>query len=182
METISSNLHPDAVTSSGDARRDRASRQAHATPHSDRRSGRSGDDVVRWREFRLALWLGGVALAAILGVQGFMYSAIMDLKGEIAGVRVDVHTQVGGLRADVQTQIDGLRADVQTQIDGLRADMQTQIDGLRADMQTQIDELRADMQTQFTELRERIHELSERVARIETRLDMVAAPVSASDS
>lgn len=86
---------------------------------------RPGDDVVRWGEFRLALWIGGIALVAILGSQAFLYSAIIGLQGEI-------HTQVGGLRAD--------------------------------------------MHTQFTEVRESIHELSERVARIETRLDMAAGP------
>lgn len=86
---------------------------------------RPGDDMVRWGEFRLALWIGGIALVAILGSQAFLYSAIIGLQGEI-------HTQVGGLRAD--------------------------------------------MHTQFTEVRESIHELSERVARIETRLDMAAGP------
>ena len=86
---------------------------------------RPGDDVVRWGEFRLALWIGGIALVAILGSQAFLYSAIIGLQGEI-------HTQVGGLRAD--------------------------------------------MHTQFTEVRASIHELSERVARIETRLDLAAGP------
>lgn len=93
---------------------------------------RPGDDVVRWGEFRLALWIGGFALAAILGGQAFLYSAIMGLQGDIGGVRTDMHTQVGSLRAD--------------------------------------------MHTQFTEVRESIHELSERVARIETRLDLAAGP------
>ncbi len=43
-------------------------------------------------------------------------------------------------------------------------------------MNTQINDLRADMQAQFAQMRERIHELSERVARIETRLDIAADP------
>ena len=144
MEITSNSLHSGTAVPAGDARHERAASRSH------RRSGRSGDDVVRWREFRLALWIGGFALAAILGGQGFLYAAIMGLQGEIAGIRVEMHTQVGGLRADVQTQINELRED----------------------MQTQINELRADMQAQFTDLRERVHELSERVARIETRLDM----------
>ena len=119
METTMNNLHPDPAIPADDAR------QESAASHPDRRSGRPGDDLVRWREFRLALWIGGFALAAILAGQGFLYSAIMGLQGEM-------HTQIGGLRVD--------------------------------------------MQTQFTDLRERFHELSERVARIETRLDIAADP------
>ena len=123
METTMNNLHPDPAIPADDAR------QESAASHPDRRSGRPGDDLVRWREFRLALWIGGFALAAILGGQGFLYSAIMGLQGEL-------HTQIGGLRIE---------------------------------MNTQINDLRADMQAQFAHLRER-------VARIETRLDIAAAP------
>ena len=130
METTINNLPPDPAIPADDAR------QESAASHPDRRSGRPGDDLVRWREFRLALWIGGFALAAILAGQGFLYSAIMGLQGEM-------HAQIGGLRTE---------------------------------MNTQINDLSADMQTQFTDLRERFHELSERVARIETRLDMAAGP------
>lgn len=100
METTMNNLH--------DTPADKV-RQESGTFHPGHSSGRPGGDVVRWSEFRLALWMGGIALAAILGSQGFLYSAIMGLQG--------------------------------------------------------------DMHTQFGDLRERVHELSERVARIETRLD-----------
>ena len=48
-------------------------------------------------------------------------------------------------------------------------------------MNTQINDLRADMQAQFAYVHQRIHELSERVARIETRLDIAAAPASDPD-
>ena len=121
METTMNNLHPDPAIPADDAR------QESAASHPDRRSGRPGDDLVRWREFRLALWIGGFALAAILAGQGFLYSAIMGLQGEM-------HTQIGGLRTE---------------------------------MNTQINDLRADMQAQFAHL-------GERVARIETRLDIAA--------
>ena len=152
METTMNNLHPDPAIPADDAR------QESAASHPDRRSGRPGDDLVRWREFRLALWIGGFALAAILAGQGFLYSAIMGLQGEM-------HAQIGGLRIEVNTQINGLRTE-----------MYTQIDGLRAEMKTQINDLRADMQAQFDHLREGIHDLSERVARIETRLDIAVDP------
>ena len=119
METTTNNIPPDSAVPAGEAQQPNdASRSAH-------RYGRPDDDVVRRSEFKLALWVGGFALAAILSGQGFLYAAIMDLQGG---------------------------------------------------MQTQINELRKDMQTQFADLRERVHELSERVARVETRLGMVAAP------
>ncbi|MDE0156630.1 MAG: hypothetical protein OXS28_13655 [Gammaproteobacteria bacterium] len=97
------NIRPDTSNPTDDARQHSAA---------SRFAGRLGDDVVRWSEFRLALWAGGLALTAILGSQGFLYSAIMDLQ--------------------------------------------------------------RDMHAQFSELSGRVHELSERVARIETRLDMDA--------
>ena len=105
METTMKNIHPDTSNPTGD------DRQHGAASHP---AGRPGDDVVRWSEFRQAQWIGGIALAAILGSQGFLYSAIMDLQRE--------------------------------------------------------------MHTQFTDLRESVHELSERVTRIETRLDMTGGP------
>ena len=103
METTMNNLHPDPAIPADDARQERAA------SHPDQRSGRPGDDLVRWREFRLALWIGGFALAAILGGQGFLYSAIMGLQGEM-------HTQIGDLRADMQAQF----GDMQTQFTDLR--------------------------------------------------------------
>ena len=67
---VGNNIRPDTSNPDDDAR-----------PHSaaSRPAGRPGDDVVRWSEFRLALWVGGLALTAILGSQGFLYSAIIDL-------------------------------------------------------------------------------------------------------
>ena len=101
--TKMNNIHPDTTGSV-----DQAS-PPNAASRPTRRSGRSGDDVVRWAEFRLALWIGGFALAAILGSQGFLYSAIIDLKGEIGDSRVDTQAQIGSLRADMQTQFGELR-------------------------------------------------------------------------
>ena len=105
METTMNNIRPDTSNPIDDVRQHSAA---------SRPAGRPDDDVVRWREFRQAQWLVGIALAAILGSQGFLYAAIMDLQ--------------------------------------------------------------RDMHTQFSELSGRVHELSERVTRIETRLDMDADP------
>ena len=143
METTMNNLHPDTSVPVDEAPQPNAAA---------RRAGRPGDDVVRWAEFRLAMWMGGFALAVIISSQGFLYSAILSLKDDI-----------GYLGAEMQRQNGETRAEMQRLNGELRVDMQTQIDDLRLDMQTQFGELRVEMQTQFAEQRER-------TVRIETHL------------
>lgn len=104
METTMNNIHPDTSNPTGDARQHGAA---------SRPTGRPGDDVVRWSEFRQAQWIGGIALAAILGSQGFLYLAIMGLQGEM---HTQMHTQISGLRTEMQAQF----ADVQDQFADLR--------------------------------------------------------------
>ena len=135
-------LHPDTTTPAAETP------QPNTASRPERRAARPGDDVVRWAEFRLALWIGGFALAVIISSQGLLYSAILDVQGQIA----DSRGEIGILRGEMSV---------------LRADLQGQIDELRVGLQRQIDELRLDMQTQFSELRERI-------VRIETHLGIEA--------
>ena len=104
METTMNNIHPDTSNPTGDARQHGAA---------SRPARRPDDDVVRWREFRQAQWLMGIALAAILGGQGFLYLAIMGLQGEM---HTQMHTQINGLRTEMQAQF----ADVQDQFTDLR--------------------------------------------------------------
>ena len=85
METTMNNPHTDTTAPIDEAPQPNAA--ARPTP----RAGRPGDDLVRWAEFRLPLWMGGFALAVIISGQGFLYSAIMDLQGEM-------QTQFGELR------------------------------------------------------------------------------------
>ena len=82
----------------------------------ERRTARSGDDVVRWAEFRQTQWIMGFALAVIISSQGLLYSAILDLQGQIG----DLRGEMGVLRADLQGQINELRLDMQTQFSELR--------------------------------------------------------------
>ena len=124
------NIHPDTTPAA-------ETPQPNAASRPGRRAGRSGDDVVRWAEFRQAQWIMGFALAVIISGQGLLYTAILDVQRQIGGL----HGQIGGLQGEMGV---------------LRADLQAQIDDLHIDMQTQINELRIDMQRQFSELRERI--------------------------
>ena len=107
METTMNNLH--------DTPADEASQES-GTSHPEHRSGRPGDDVVRWSEFRLALWMGGIALAAILGSQGFLYSAIMGLQGDMHAQFTDMHIQFGELRERVH-EVSERVARIETRLD-----------------------------------------------------------------
>ena len=119
METTMNTIHPDTTPAT-------ETPQPNAASRPGRRAARPGDDVVRWAEFRLALWIGGFALAVIISSQGLLYSAILDVQGQIGGLQ----GEMGVLRADLQGQIGGLHREMGV--------------------------LRVDMQTQFGELRERI--------------------------
>ena len=110
METTMNNLHPDTSVPVDETP------QPNAAARPTRRAGRPGDDVVRWAEFRLALWIGGFALAVIISSQGLLYSAILDLKGDIGGLQ----GEMGSLRAEMHEQIGGLRTEMQTQFGELR--------------------------------------------------------------
>ena len=160
METTMNNLHPDTSVPVDETP------QPNAAARPARRAGRPGDDMVRWAEFRLAMWMGGFALAVIISTQGFLFSAILGLKDDIGGLRADMHAQIGVLRGEMHEQIGVLRGEMHEQIGMLRGEMQKQNGMLRADMQ----ELRVEMQTQFGEQRER-------TVRIETHLGMDAGSV-----
>ena len=120
METTMNTIHPDTTTPVAETP------QPNAASRPGRRAGRSGDDVVRWAEFRQTQWIMGFALAVIISSQGLLYSAILDVQGQIGGLQ----GEMGVLRADLQGQIGGLHREMGV--------------------------LRVDMQTQFGELRERI--------------------------
>ena len=107
MENIMNNLHG---TPAGGAR------QESGVSRPEHRSGRPGDDVVRWSEFRLALWMGGIALAAILGSQGFLYSAIMGLQGDMHSQFMGMHSQFDELSERVH-ELSERVARIETRLD-----------------------------------------------------------------
>ena len=178
METTMNNLHPDTSVPVDEA----------PQPNAAARPARLGDDLVRWAEFRLAMWMGAFAVAVIISSQGFMYSAVLGLKDDIGYLGAEMQRQNGELRAEMQKQNGELRAEMQRQNGELRTEMQRLNGELRVDMQTQIDDLRLDMQTEFGELRVEMQELRgemqtqfgeqrERTVRIETHLGMDAGSV-----
>ena len=156
METTMSNIHPDTATLGDETRQESAVSRPAA-----RRFGRPGDDVVRWGEFQLALWMGAFTLTAILGGFTFLYTAVTDL-------RVAMETQHAAIRDDLRSEMQAMHTDI-------RAEMQAEHAEIRAEMQAEHAEIRAETDT----LRDAVIDVRERVIRIETHLGTAAGPADA---
>ena len=87
------------------------------------RASRSENFVYK-DEFRLFKWIGGLALASILGGFGFLYQGLADL-------RVAVERQHGELRSEMERQNGELRSEMERQNSELRSDMNRQFADVR---------------------------------------------------
>ena len=132
------------------------------------RASRSGNFVHK-DEFRLFKWIGGLALASILGGFGFLYQGLADL-------RVAVERQHGELRSEMERQYGELRNDMDRQNGELRSEMERQNGELRSDMDRQIGELRSDMDRQFADVRERLVRV-ETLVRSESLIETTKVPL-----
>ena len=162
METTMNNVHPDRAVPAD------AVRQNSAASRPSPPLRRSGDDVVRWAEFRLALWMGGIALTVILSGFGFLYTAITDLRAEI-------RTEMQAQRVEMQADHAALRSDMEADHAAIRSEMEAEHAAIRSDMDdlgTEVD----DLATEVDDLRNDVIDVRERVIRIETRLDTALSP------
>ena len=132
------------------------------------RASRS-ENFVHKDEFRLFKWIGGLALASILGGFGFLYQGLADL-------RVAVERQHGELRSEMERQYGELRNDMDRQNGELRSEMERQNGELRSDMDRQIGELRSDMDRQFADVRERLVRV-ETLVRSESLVETTKVPL-----
>ena len=132
------------------------------------RASRS-ENFVHKDEFRLFKWIGGLALASILGGFGFLYQGLADL-------RVAVERQHGELRSEMERQYGELRNDMERQNGELRSEMERQNGELRSDMDRQIGELRSDMDRQFADVRERLVRV-ETLVRSESPVETTKVPL-----
>ena len=132
------------------------------------RASRS-ENFVHKDEFRLFKWIGGLALASILGGFGFLYQGLADL-------RVAVERQHGELRSEMERQYGELRNDMDRQNGELRSEMERQNGELRSDMDRQIGELRSDMDRQFADVRERLVRV-ETLVRSESLIETTKVPL-----
>ena len=132
------------------------------------RASRS-EKFVHKDEFRLFKWIGGLALASILGGFGFLYQGLADL-------RVAVERQHGELRSDMNRQYGELRSEMERQNGELRSEMERHNGELRSEMERQNSELRSDMNRQFADVRERLVRV-ETLVRSESLVETTKVPL-----
>ena len=104
------------------------------------------EGFVRKDEFRLFKWFAGLALAAILSGMGFLYQGIAEQ-------RVAMERQFADLRAEMRA---GFRA-ITANVDSRFARMDSRFD---------------DMDSRITALQHDVADVKERLARVETLLDV----------
>ena len=111
------------------------------------------------------------AVGVVLTLGGLMVIEHNSLRGEINGLRTEMIEGQSSLRTEMIEGQSSLRTEMiegqgalRTEISGLRSDMREDQAALRAEMM----EIRGDV----NEIRVILSDMGERVARIETRLDL----------
>ncbi len=110
-----------------------------------------GEDVVRRGEFRLLLSMQAVLLTLILAGGGFFYNQLTGLHVQLADIRVAVEQQRTDFSVALEQQQTEFQVALKEQHISILTEMRKMESAIRAD----------------------IADLSERVTRIATRLDMV---------
>ena len=129
------------------------SSSSHATT-TDRADPEHPREVfVRKDEFRLFKWFGGLALAAILSGMGLLYQAIAEQ-------RVAMERQFADLRAEMHAGFRAITANVDSRF--------VTVDSRFARMDSRFD----DVDSRITALQHDVADVKERLARVETLLDV----------
>ncbi|MCY3950788.1 MAG: hypothetical protein OXF61_16540 [Acidimicrobiaceae bacterium] len=92
-----------------------------------------------------------------------------------------LYLNLNGLRADIdgmRGEIGSLRSDMSGEIGSLRSDMSAEIGSLRSDMSAEIGSLRSEMRAQINEINMVLLDHTDRLARIETHLEIIRQPDS----
>ena len=147
------------------AQHDRAGPMTVAeTRPADRSAARGAESLSRADRMLVAMFAAMVTMFAALITGGVL--AYTSLSGQLLGVQ----EQIGGLRTEVHQEIGGLRTEVHQEIGGLRTEMHREIGGLRTEMRREIRGLR-------TEVQEELGKVNDRLARIETFLQIHHGPL-----
>lgn len=104
------------------------------------------EEFVRKDEFRLFKWFGGLALAAVLSGMGLLYQAIAEQ-------RVAMERQFADLRAEMHAGFRAITANVDSRF-------------------VTVDSRFDDMDSRITALQHDVADVKERLARVETLLDV----------
>ena len=146
---------------------------------------RPRDEFVRRDEFRLFKWFGGLALAAILSGMGLLYQGIHQglaeqreaMERQFADFRAEMHAGFRAATANVDSRFVGVDSDFAsldsrfTSMDSRFASMDakfTSMDAKFTSMDARFDKL----DSRITTLQHDVADVKERLARVETLLDV----------
>ena len=136
------------------------SSSSHATATDSADLERLREVFVLKEEFRLFKWFGGLALAAVLSGMGLLYQAIAEQ-------RVAMERQFADLRAEMHAGFRAITANVDSRFVTVDSRFVT-MDSRLARMDSRFD----DMDSRVTALQHDVADVKERLARIETLLDV----------
>ncbi|WP_419915190.1 hypothetical protein [Candidatus Poriferisodalis sp.] len=118
--------------------------------------------------------------AIVAGMFGMLFFSLNGLRGDIGTLR----GEIGTLRSDLSGEIGTLRSDAFGEIGTLRGEIGTlrgEISNLRSDLSGEISNLRADTNQRFAEVHTILLEHADRLARIETHLEIDSATTAPAD-
>ena len=123
-----------------------------------------------------------IVAALVTGMFGMLFFSLNGLRSDIDTLRTDTNSQIDSLRTElfgeigsVRGEIDSLRSDMNSQIDGLRTELFGEIGSVRGEIGSvrgEIGSLRSDMNQRFAEVHSVLLDHTDRLARIETHLDI----------
>ena len=136
-------------------------------------------------EFRLFKWFGGLALAAILGGMGLLYQSIQQ---GLAGQREATQRQFAELRAEMNAGFRAMTAHVDARFDGVDSrfngvdsrfdSVDSRFDSVDARFERvdarfdDVDDRFDNVDARFAALERDVSDVRERLARVETLLDV----------
>ncbi len=149
-------------------------------------SVRAAPEIADERRSVMVPVLVAVVVTLIGGVFGLAVAGFNTLRDDMGTLRSDLSSEIGTLRSDLSGEIGTLRSDLSGEIGTLRSDLSGEIGTVRSDLSGEISALRDDMNTRFAEFRASTDEgfrqvnavlldHTDRLARIETALDIVPA-------
>ena len=164
------------------------SSSSHATATDSADFERLREVFVLKDEFRLFKWFGGLALAAVLSGMGLLYQAIAEqrvaMERQFADLRAEMHAGFRAITANVDSRfvtvdsrfvtMDSRFARMDSRIDDLdsRFDaMDSKFDAMDSKFDA-MDSRFDDMDSRVTALQHDVADVKERLARVETLLDV----------
>jgi len=161
---------------------------SHSTATDRGGAERPREEFVRRDEFRLFKWFGGLALAAILSGMGLLYQGIVEqrvaMERQFADLRAEMHAGFRAITASVDSrfdqvdsrfdQVDSRFVQVDSRFDQVdsrfvQVDSRfDQVDSRFTSVESRFDQ----MDSRLTALQRDVAEVKERLARVETLLDV----------